>query len=204
MEYILSTGVFTYGLFGVFSVSDKVSDLAIIFCFFAFIQWLFSVGVFANLKDVEYDTKVGIKTTPTLLGVKIIGNELFVSNAFKIYAFVIKIFHIFIVILPLLFGYTSIYVNSFPIPILFFVIISVFILFLLEKILSTPLSKRDKMLIYEGLQEGLAFLLIPTVLASYLIKNIGVLATILLVIFMIAWPLFCFRILFGKKLIPLE
>jgi hypothetical protein len=60
------------------------------------------------------------------------------------------------------------------------------------------------MLIYEGLQEGLAFLLIPIFLASYLIENIGALPTVLLVIFMIVWPLTCFRILFGKKMIPLE
>jgi len=204
MEYILSTGIFTYGLFGAYSVSFTISSLAIIFCFFASIQWLFSVGVFANLKDVEYDTKVGIKTTPNKLGVKIIDDKLFVSNVFKLYAFGIKILHIFIAMLPLLFGFTSINVNSLPFPLFFFVILSIFILFLLGKILTTPLSRRDNMLIYEGLQEGLAFLFIPTVLASYLINNIGVLSTVLLVVFMIIWPLTCFRVLFGKKMIPLE
>ena len=152
MEYILSTGVLCYGLFGVFSVSNKISSLSIIICFFASIQWLFSVGVFANLKDVEYDTKVGIKTTPTILGVKIIKDKLLISNVFKLYAFGIKILHIFIALLPFLFGLSSIYVNSYPIPLFFFVILSVFILFLLGKILSTSLSKRDLMLIYEGLQ----------------------------------------------------
>ncbi len=204
MEFILSAGVFTYGLFGALSFSYKISSLAVIFCFFVFFQWLFSVGVFANFKDVEYDTKIGILTTPTVLGVKIINDKLFVSSGFKIYAFVIKILHIFIIMLALLLGFTSIYVNSIPIPVFSFVIISVFILFLLKKILSTSLFERDKMLIYEGLQEGLAFLLIPTALASYLIKYIGVLSTFLLVILMIIWPLFCFRALFGKKLIPLE
>jgi 4-hydroxybenzoate polyprenyltransferase len=204
MEYVLSTGIFTYGLFGVFSVSNTISSLAIIFCFFASIQWLFSVGVFANYKDVEFDSKFGIKTTPSLLGVKIIDNELFVSNIFKAYAFTIKILHIFIAMLPLLFGFTSIYINFLPIPLFFFVILSIIILFLLTKILSTHLFKRDNMLIYEGLQEGLAFLLIPIVLLSYLIEHIGALPTILLIVFMIIWPLACFRIIFGKKMIPLE
>lgn len=204
MEYILSIGIFTYGLFGAFSVSNTILDLSIIFCFFASIQWLFSVGVFANLKDVEYDTKVGIKTTPTILGVKVIDSKLFVSNVFKIYAFGIKIFHIFIAALPFLFGFVSIYSNSFPTPLLFFVILSIFILFFLIKIFYTPLSKRDNMLIYEGLQEGLSFLLIPTVFASYLIEHIGVLPTFFLVVFMIIWPLFSFRIFFGKKMIPFE
>ena len=204
MEYILSTGVLTYGLFGAFSDSNMISSLAVIICFFSSIQWLFSVGVFANLKDVEYDTKVGIKTTPSILGVKIINDKLLISNVFKLYAFVIKILHIFIAGLPLFFRFSSIYVNSLPIPLFFFIILSGGILFLLGKILSTSLSKRDSMLIYEGLQEGLAFLLIPTVLASYLIENIGVLPTFLLIVFIITWPLVCFRLLFGKKMIPLE
>ncbi len=204
MEYILSTGVFTFGLFGVFSTSATISSLAIIFCFFASIQWLFSVGVFANLKDVEYDLKISIKTTPSILGVKIINDKLLIPNVFKIYAFGIKTLHIFIAILPFLFGFTSIYVNSLPIPLVFFIVLSVFILFLLGKILTTSKSEREKMLIYEGLQEGFAFLLIPIVLASYLIENIGVFSTVFLVVFMIAWPLVCFRVLFGKKMIPLE
>ena len=204
MEYILTTGVFTFGLFGVFSTSATISSLAIIICFFASVQWLFSVGVFANLKDVEYDSKIGIKTTPSILGVKIINDKLLIPNVFIFYAFGIKILHIFIAILPFLFGFTSIYISFLPIPLVFFVILSVFVLFLLGKILTTSKSKREKMLIYEGLQEGFAFLLIPTVLASYLIENIGVLPTVFLVAFMIVWPLVCFRVLFGKKMIPLE
>ena len=204
MEYILALGIFTYGLFGVFSVSSSISTLALIVCFFSAIQWLFSVGVFANLKDVEYDTKIGIKTTPTKLGVKIVDGKLFLSTIFKVYASLIKILHIFIAFCPFLLGLTSIYVNSFPIPLIIFLIISIIIFFLLRRILTTPLSKRDNMLIYEGLQEGLAFLLIPTVLLSFLIDKIGVLQTFLLFFFMIVWPLGCFRLLFGKKMIPLE
>ncbi|MDH7507150.1 MAG: UbiA prenyltransferase family protein [Candidatus Thermoplasmatota archaeon] len=204
MEYVLSAGVFTFGLFGAFSVNNTISDLAIIFCFFASIQWLFSVGVFANFKDVEYDTKIGIKTTPTLLGVKIIDKKLFVSNVFKVYAFGIKIIHIIIAMLPFLFRFTSMYIDSLPIQLIFFIILSIIILYLLVKILLTPLSKRNKMLIYEGLQEGFSYLLVPTVYAGYLIEHLGFLSTILLIVFMIIWPLTCFRILFGKKMIPFE
>jgi len=131
-------------------------------------------------------------------------NNLFVPFVFNAYAFGIKILHIFIAMLTFLLGLTSINVNSFPIPLILFIILSLVILFLLKNILSTPLSKREHMLIYEGLQEGLSFLLIPVILLNYLIENMGVWATFLLVVFMIIWPLTCFRVIFGKKMIPLE
>ncbi|MCK4416038.1 MAG: UbiA family prenyltransferase, partial [Thermoplasmatales archaeon] len=64
MEYVIGTGVFTYGIFGALTVSTNISTLAVIISLVGFMQWLFSVGISANLKDVEYDSKLGIKTTP--------------------------------------------------------------------------------------------------------------------------------------------
>jgi len=204
MEYILAIGVFTYSLFGALTVSDNVSDLAIIIGLVGMMQWLFSVGVFANLKDVKYDTKMGIRTTPTILGVKAIEDTLKIPPLFKSYAFGIKIIHISIASLPFLLRFTSIYVFYLPIPSFFFILLSIIILYLVVKIFSTSLSERDKMLVYEGLQEGLSLLLIPMVLMSYLFENIGIAPTLFMIALIVIWPLSSLRIVFGKKLIPLE
>jgi len=204
MEYVLAIGIFTFGLFGALTVRDDISSLAIIVSFVAMMQWLFSVGIFANLKDVKYDTKTGVKTTPAIFGVKAIKNTLKIPLSFKIYAFSIKTIHIIAAALSFIFYYTSPYVFNLPIPLIFFIILSGIVLCLVGKILSTPLSERDKMLVYEGLQEGLAFLLIPIVLLSYLFENIGIIQTLVLIALMIIWPLSSLRIVFGKKLIPLE
>lgn len=204
MEYILAIGIFTYGLFGALTVGDDISNLAIIISFVAMMQWIFSVGIFANLKDVKYDTKAGVKTTPAIFGVKAIKNTLKIPSLFKIYAFGLKTLHIIIAALAFIFSYTSLYVFNLPIPSISFILLSGIILYLVKKILSTPLSNRDKMLVYEGLQEGLAFLLIPIVLLSYLFENIGIIQTLFLIALMIIWPLSSLRIVFGKKLIPLE
>ncbi len=204
MEYILGMGVFTYGIFGALTVSNIISNLAIIVSFFGFMQWLFSVGVSANLKDVEYDSKLGIKTTPTKFGVKASKEELIIPLSFKMYAVGIKIIHLVIAALPLLFGYTSIFVYNHPIPGFFFLVISIIVLYFTIKILTTPIKEREKMLIYVGLQEGLALLLLPILLMSILIDKFGIIQTFLLVILFIFWPLFWFRILYGKKMIPLE
>ena len=57
LEYILSIGVFTFGIFGATTVSNNITNFAILVSTFCFMQWLFSVGISANLKDVEFDSK---------------------------------------------------------------------------------------------------------------------------------------------------
>ncbi|MCJ7570563.1 MAG: UbiA family prenyltransferase [Candidatus Thermoplasmatota archaeon] len=204
MEYILSIGVFTLGIFGALTVSNSISSLAIIVSALGFMQWLFSVGISANLKDVEFDSKLGIRTTPTVFGVHASDKKLFIPLSFGLYAFTIKFIHIIIAALPFLLGYTSIFIYDLPIPGICFIIISIILFYLTFKILSIPIKERDKMLIYAGLQEGLALLLIPVALMSFLTEKISLLATFLLILLFIFWPIFWFRFLFGKRMIPLE
>jgi 4-hydroxybenzoate polyprenyltransferase len=204
MEYVLSFGVLSFGIFGALTVSNNITFFVILISTYGFMQWLFSVGISANLKDVEFDSKQGIRTTPIVLGVKAVDSNLIIPSTFKIYSFLIKIIHISIAFPMFLFGYTSIFVYNFPIPGICFLLISVILIYLTWKILSTPMTQRDKMLIYIGLQEGLALLLLPITLMSYLIENISIIPTISLVFIIILWPILTFRILFGKRMIPLE
>jgi len=204
MEYILGFGVFNCGIFGALTVSNNISFLAILISLVGFMQCLFSVGVSANLKDIEFDSKQGIRTTPIMFGVHVSDKNLVLPSSFSIYAFFIKFIHITIASLPFFIGYTSIFIYNLPIPGICFFIISIILIYLTQKILSTPITKRDKMLIYAGVQEGLALLLIPIVLMSYLIENISILPTFLLILIVIVWPIFWFRLLFGKRMIPLE
>jgi 4-hydroxybenzoate polyprenyltransferase len=204
MEYILGLGVFNYGIFGALTVSNIISNLAIIVSFFGFMQWLFSVGVSANLKDVEYDSKLGIKTTPMIFGVKALKNKLIITYTFKIYAIGIKIINILIALLPFYLGYTSIFVYDFPIPLFLFFMISLILLYLMIKIITNPKKEREKMLIYAGLQEGFTLLLIPIFLISILVDIFGGIQALFLILLFIFWPLFWFRLLYGKKMIPFE
>lgn len=204
LEYILSIGVFSYGIFGALTVSNSISNLAILISAVGFMHWLFSVGISANLKDVEFDTKLGIRTTPAVFGVHAKDKRLLIPTSFRLYTYFIKIIHVLIAALPFILGYTSIFVYNLPIPGICFLIISTLLFYLTQKILSTPISKRDDMLIFIGLQEGLALLLIPIALTSILIDSILLLPTFLLILLLIFWPLFWFRVLFGKKMIPLE
>jgi 4-hydroxybenzoate polyprenyltransferase len=204
MEYILGAGVFTFGIFGALTVSNNVSSFAIIISAVGFVQWLFSVGISANLKDVEFDAKHGIRTTPSIFGVKAIDQKLMIPKSFWIYAFSIKIIHILIISLPFIFGYSSIFIYDLPIPGIGFLLITILLLFITYKILVTPMSKRDDMLVNVGLQEGMALLLFLIVLLDLFIENIGMITFYLLIILFIVWPLFWLRLLYGERMMPLE
>ncbi len=129
MEYILATAVFSYGLFGALTVSDQISTFAIIISCVAFLQWIFSVGVSANLKDVEFDTKLGIRTTPVLFGVRAVGKQLKKPVLFLLYTYGIKLVHLIVVMLPIFFGYTSPLLDGYPIPLLGFLILACILFF---------------------------------------------------------------------------
>lgn len=204
MEYVLGAAVFGYGMFGALTVSDEVSLFAIIISTLGFFQWVFSVGVSANLKDVEYDTKLGIRTTPVFFGVQVIEDKLNKPLIFTMYAFGLKIVHIIVAFLPFALEETSVIINGFPLPLVCFVLVSLMMLFTTWGILTTSLENRETLLRYEGAHEGLSLLLIPVVLMSLLINRVGLLPTLLLFALFIIWPLICLRMLFGKTLIPLE
>jgi len=86
----------------------------------------------------------------------------------------------------------------------FFLIISITLLFLTIKIHTAQIKDRKKILIYAGLQEGLTLLLLPIFLLSILIDKFGGIQALFLILLFIFWPLFWFRLLYGKKMIPLE
>jgi 4-hydroxybenzoate polyprenyltransferase len=203
MEYVLGAGVCALALFGALTVSDVLSPLVIFIVLFVLMKYVFNVGVSANLKDVKYDSKQGMKTTPMILGVTAIDDELRIPAVFTTYAFSIKGIQIGIALLPFLTGYVSLFLYGLPVPIVCFSILSTLLIYTLWKMLSTPLSERDTMIRYAGIHELLMYFLVPVVLMSYLVENINIFAPILLIVVPPLWIKFTLRVVFGKK-VPFE
>jgi hypothetical protein len=167
-------------------------------------QFVFDVGVLANLKDVKYDARMGSKTSPILFGVKVINNELKIPISFILYAFLVKSIHIIIALFIFLTGYTSFFIYFLPIPGILFFIFSIVIFYTLWMVLSTSLLNRDKMLIYIGLNELITYLLIPVIIMAYLVENTNIFVPILFIVGPIIWLILSLRVIFGKRMIPLE
>jgi 4-hydroxybenzoate polyprenyltransferase len=211
MEYVLGAGVCAFALFGALTVSNVLSPLVIFIVLFVLTKY---ASVSVNVKDVKYDSKQGIKTTPILLGVRAIDDELRIPAVFTIYAFSIKGINIGIALMAFIAGYVSMFLPSYvryvpmflygsPLPIICFSILSTLIIYTLWKILYTPLSDRDKMVRYAGIHELLTYLLVPVVLMSYLVENFNIFAPILLIAVPPLWVKFYVRAFFGKSM-PLE
>ena len=196
MEYVLGAGVCAFALFGALTVSNVLSPLVIFIVLFVLMKY---VSVIVNLKDVKYDSKQGIKTTPMILGVTAMDDELRIPAVFTTYAFSIKGIQIGIALLPFLTGYASMFLYGLPVPIVCFSILSILIIYTLWKILSTPLSDRNKMIIYAGFHELLSYFLLPVVLMTYLVENINIFAPILLIVVPPLWIAFSLKAFFGKS-----
>ena len=203
MEYVSGAAHCTVGLFGALTVSDVLSPLAIFIVLFMLMRPVSGISVIANLKDVKYDSKQGIKTTPIMLGVTAIDDELRIPALFTIYAFSAKGIQIGIALTPFIAGYVSMFLYGLPIPIVCFSVLSTLFIYTLWKMLSTPLSERDKMLRYAGIHEILTYSLVPVVLMTYLVENINIFAPILLIVVPPLWTKFYVRAFFGKRM-PFE
>jgi len=204
MEYVLGLGGYTSGLFGALTYSNSLTPLVLLVLPLALMQFVFDVGVFANLKDVKYDAKLGVRTTPIAFGVKVINNEFKIPTSFVVYAFFIKGIQIVAAMLIFLTGYSSFFLYTFPIPGTLFFILSITLIYTLWKVISTPLSNRDKMLLYVGLNELLTYLLIPVALMAYLVENTNIITPFLLTVAPTLWLVVSLRAIFGKKMMPLE
>jgi 4-hydroxybenzoate polyprenyltransferase len=201
MEYVLGATHCTFGLFGALTVSNELTPLVIFVLIFVLIA---HTGVSANLKDVKYDSEQGIKTTPILLGVRAIDDELRIPTVFTIYAFSIRGINIGIALMPFIAGYASMFLYGLPIPIICFSILSTLIIRTQWKVLSTTLlSERDTMVRYAGILDVLTYFLLPVVLMSYLTENINIFAPILLIAVPPIWIKFSVKAIFGKR-VPLE
>jgi 4-hydroxybenzoate polyprenyltransferase len=203
MEYVLGAGVCALTLFGALTVSNVLSPLVIFIVLFVLMRCVFGISVIANLKDIKYDSNQGIKTTPLILGVRVIDDELRIPAVFTTYAFSTKGIHIGIALTPFIAGYVSMFLYGLPIPIICFSIISTLVIYTLWKMLSTPLSERNKMIRYAGIHELLTYLLVPVVLMTYLVENINIFAPILLIVVPPLWTKFYVMAFFGKRM-PLE
>ncbi|MBE9592316.1 MAG: hypothetical protein IMF19_02440, partial [Proteobacteria bacterium] len=129
--------------------------------------------------------------------------ELRIPAVFTTYAFSTKGIQIGIALMPFLTGSVSMFLYGLPVPVIGFSILSTLHIYTLWKILSTPLSERDKMIRYAGGHELLTYLLVPVVLMAYLVENINIFAPILLIFVPPLWIKFSLSAVFGKK-VPLE
>ncbi len=204
LECVLGLGVFSLALAGAMIATTTVSPLSWLVAVAFYLQWVFSVGVTANLKDVEEDAKSKVYTSPTVFGVTATNGKTTIPWLFRVYAAGISVAFLGVLGLPFLLGLVAGGIDGLPIPLVCYTIVSLLLLLTTVLLLRGPSPSRDTFLRITGVHEGFSLLLVPLVLSAMLLSAIGPGGLLLILGVIIVWPLSWFRLLYGKTLIPLE
>ena len=139
-DSFLALGMFFFILYGAIVQISYINDLPFlvwIICLLGAIQ-IFLLNVIAGgFKDIENDALQGANTLAVRLGLHIDKKKLYIPSSFKLIAYTIQLFNIFIAYLPFLYN------SNFASPITFrytlitlISIISIFVILLLKKYLN--------------------------------------------------------------------
>ncbi|UCE74421.1 MAG: UbiA family prenyltransferase [Methanomassiliicoccales archaeon] len=85
-DLFIAGAVFFFFLFGAATASHHFGHLTYIIGGLLFLRELIANSIESALKDIEHEYKVGIKTMPVLLGVRVNGDKLTITKKFWAYA----------------------------------------------------------------------------------------------------------------------
>jgi 4-hydroxybenzoate polyprenyltransferase len=89
-DFFIASAVFFSFLFGASTSLQEFSALTYFIGILLFIRELYANSIESALKDVEHEVKIGIKTMPLLLGVRVHDGTLEIPRRFKVYVLSIE------------------------------------------------------------------------------------------------------------------
>jgi 4-hydroxybenzoate polyprenyltransferase len=190
-DLIVSLSVSFVFLFGALSVGYPNILTWIIFIL-TFNNLLHMNAVEGGIKDSDHDYKFKVKNFALLFGVKFDKNNIFIPFKFKVFSISIRIFSAFLLLIPFLF-YS---IDYFLWQIIFLIFIISGVLYFSIKLLSIKIFDRNIIRKYISIQSFLRYSLVPIMLIS----TIGMLYSLILIIFPIIWYIL-FTPLLGERLL---
>ncbi len=189
-DFLVALSVSFVFLFGALSIGKPTLFTWIIFLL-TFNNLLHMNAVEGGIKDADHDYLMGVKNIALGSGVKVDGNKVFIPLNFKSFGMSIRIFSSFLLLVPFVFYGIDYY--SWQIVVLILAIIGV--LYFSVKLLSIKTFDRSTIRKYIAMQSFLRYSLVPIMLIS----TIGLLYSVVLIVFPIGWYIL-FTPLLGEKL----
>ena len=189
-DFLVAISMAFVFLFGAFSFGVPTVLTWVIFLL-TFNQTLHMNAVEGGIKDADHDYIMGVKNIALSSGVKVDGDSVFIPIPFKAFGMGIRLFSAALLFVPFVFyGYDY---HIWQIIILALAILGV--LYFSVKLLSIKTFERNTIRKYIALQSFLRYSLVPIMLISF----IGIVYSVVLIIFPIVWYLI-FAPLLGEKL----
>ncbi|MFH1013581.1 MAG: UbiA family prenyltransferase [Thermoplasmatota archaeon] len=189
-DFFVSLSVAFVFLFGAFAYGFPTLYTWIIFVL-TFNQLLHMNAVEGGIKDADHDYLMGVKNIASKAGVKVIGKKLIIPTRFKVFSLGIRLFSIVLLFVPFIFYHEN-YVDW---QIVLLTVTSAGVVFFTIRLLSLKTFDRKMIRKYISVLSFLRFSLVPLMLISV----IGMLPSLILIIFPIVWYI-CFTPLTGAKL----
>lgn len=189
-DFLVAVSMSFVFLFGALSFGIPTILTWIIFIL-TFNQTLHMNAVEGGIKDADHDFIMGVNNIALRSGVKVDGNKIFIPHHFKAFGMGIRLFSAFLLFVPFVFlgyGYN-------PGQIIVLAVAALGVIYFSIKLLSIKTFNRDAIRKYIGLQSFLRYSLVPIMLVSV----IGILYSMILIIFPIVWYII-FTPLLGEKL----
>ena len=189
-DFLVSISMSFVFLFGALSFGQPTIITWIIFVL-TFNQALHMNAVEGGIKDADHDYKMGVTNMALSSGVKVDGDSLFIPNSFKAFGFGIRLFSAVLLFTPfVVFGYEDSLWHLILLVVFTFILLALSFRFLTMKIFDR--SKIRKLI---GIQSFLRYSLVPFML----LPIIGILPSVILIIFPIVWYI-VFTPLLGEEL----
>lgn len=181
-DLLVATSEFLLVLFGALAVTreNTINIITWIIATLTFNQLLYMNAVDGGVKDADHDYKQNVKNIAAALGVTVKTNkEIIIPSGFKVFGIGIRCFSGFLVFMPFMFyGYKyEIYQIILLLALIVLVLFSTFHLLTLKKF------DRDKIKKIISTEAYLRYSLVPVMLISI----IGLMNSIILIIFPIVW-----------------
>jgi 4-hydroxybenzoate polyprenyltransferase len=193
-DLLVSASISLVFLFGALSFSDDIGVLSWVIFFLTFNQTLHMNAVQGGLKDADHDYLMGVNNIALRLGVKVENNHIFVPSLFKAFGMGIRLFSVFLVFIPFLFG-MDYYLWQIVLLVAF---LSGIFLFEIKLLYRSVFNRVEIRKLIAG-SSFLRYMVVPVIL----IVPIGIIRGIILVFLPIIWYI-VFTPLLGSRLFQPE
>ena len=197
-EFIISAGLAVFCLFGASTVSIHFTNIVYIISLILFVEGIFIHVVEGGLKDVDHDYLAKAKTLPTMMGVRVKGGKLILTNKFTAVAYILKITFFVLIILLGFQSEINLWFSDQYILLAIVILLMILVILTFYKFLYIPTFDRSKMKkLYAALNAATLALIFVMLLPIIEIEFI-----LLLLLLPITWYT-CFNfVLYGKPLQP--
>jgi 4-hydroxybenzoate polyprenyltransferase len=200
-DIFIAIGIFLAVLFGASVVTADFGRLIILTGLLGFMQIMFNNSVEGGLKDVDHDNFGGARTIAIAAGLRVRDNRIHITSTFKSYATMLKIIHLFILLLLLSTPILNSRLQTHPYSFLVFILL-IFLVIMIFLTLNTFLSvtkfDREKLKQTFSLHEISTYFLAPIALSVLL----GLWITLTLMLVPLLWYISLNIILYGQALQP--